>query len=138
MITIDTNVVVRYLIKDDEIQAKLAIELFKNNRSFILKTVILETVWVLSSKKGYALSRDVINNRIQHLLKLPVVLIEDLDSVVLALHWYTLGMDFADALHLASSLQTEQFVTFDKSMVNKANTFNINQSVRLLEKNRAQ
>jgi predicted nucleic-acid-binding protein len=133
MITIDTNVVVRYLIKDDAIQAQLAIELFKNNRCFILKTVILETVWVFSSKQGYALARDVIVSRIQHLLKLPSVVIEDVNSIILALHWYTLGMDFADALHLASSLPTEQFVTFDKKMVNKANAININQVVSLLE-----
>lgn len=134
MITVDTNVIVRYLIKDDEMQAQLAIELFKNNQCFILKTVILETVWVLSSKQGYALSRDVIVNRIQHLLKLPNVVIDDLNSIILALHWYTLGMDFADALHLASSLQSEQFVTFDKRMVNKANAINMNQSVRLLNR----
>jgi predicted nucleic-acid-binding protein len=133
MITIDTNIVLRYLIKDDAIQTKLAIELFKHNRCFILKTVILETVWVLSSKQGYALARDVIVNRIQHLLKLPAVIIEELNNVILALHWYALGMDFADALHLASSLQTEQFVTFDKRMVNKANAININQVVSLLE-----
>ena len=41
-------------------------------------------------------------------------------------------MDFADALHLASSLQTQQFVTFDKRMVNKTNAININHSIRLL------
>ena len=35
MITVDTNVIVRYLIKDDEIQAQLAIELFENNQCFI-------------------------------------------------------------------------------------------------------
>jgi len=132
MISIDTNVVVRYLIKDDEIQAELAIELLKNNRCFVLKTVILETVWVLSSKQGYALARDVIVSRIQHLLKLPNVVIEDLENVILALHWYGLGMDFADALHLAGSLQTERFVTFDKRMVNKADTINVNQMVSLL------
>jgi predicted nucleic-acid-binding protein len=132
MISIDTNVVVRYLIKDDEIQAELAIELLKNNRCFVLKTVILETVWVLSSKQGYALARDVIVSRIQHLLKLPNVVIEDLENVILALHWYGLGMDFADALHLAGSLQTERFVTFDKRMVNKADAINVNQMVSLL------
>lgn len=133
MITIDINIVVRYLIKDDAIQAKLAIGLFKNNRCFILKTVILETVWVLSSKHGYALARDIIVSRIQHLLKLASVDIEELHSVILALHWYGLGMDFADTLHLAASLQTEQFVTFDKRMVNKANAININQVVSFLE-----
>lgn len=131
MITVDTNIVVRYLIKDDEIQAQLAIELFKNNCCFILKTVILETVWVLGSKQGYALERDVIVSRIQHLLKLPNVVIEDLNSVILAVHWYGLGMDFADALHLASSLQTEKFLTFDKRMVNKAGAVNVNHCVLL-------
>lgn len=133
MITIDTNIVVRYLIKDDETQAQLAIELFKNNRCFILKMVILEAVWVLGSKQGYALARDVIVSRIQHLLKLPSVEIEDIDSVILAVHWYGLGMDFADALHLAGSLRTKQFVTFDKRMVNKANAVNVNQLVSLLD-----
>lgn len=135
MITVDTNIVVRYLIKDDEIQAQLAIELFKNNRCFILKTVILETVWVLGSKQGYALGRDVIVSRIQHLLKLADVIIEDIDSVILAVYWYGLGMDFADALHLASSLQTEQFVTFDKRLVNKAQAVNVNHCVLLEVKN---
>jgi predicted nucleic-acid-binding protein len=129
----NTNIVVRYLIKDDTLQAKLAIELFKNNRCFILKTVILETVWVLSSKQGYALARDVIVNRIQHLLKLPAVIIEELNNVILALHWYALRMDFTDALYLAASLQIEQFVTFDKCMVNKANAININQVISWLE-----
>lgn len=132
MITIDTNIVVRYLIKDDEIQAQLAIDLFKNNRCFILKTVVLETVWVLGSKQGYALARDVIVSRVRHLLKLSNVEIEDIESVVLAVHWYSLGMDFADALHLASSFQTERFVTFDKRLVNKAQEVNVNQWVSLL------
>lgn len=132
MITIDTNVIVRYLIKDDEIQAQLAIDLFKNNHCFILKTVILETVWVLSSKQGYALARNIIVSRIQHLLKLPSVIIDDVDNVILALHWYASGMDFADALHLSSSLHTQQFITFDKRMINKANAININHSISLL------
>jgi len=86
----------------------------------------------LSSKQGYALARDVIVSRIQHLLKLPNVVIEDLENVILALHWHGLGMDFADALHLAGSLQTERFVTFDKRMVNKADAINVNQMVSLL------
>lgn len=132
MITIDTNIIVRYLIKDDKEQAQLAIELLKSNQCFVLKTVILEVVWVMSSKQGYALTRDKIVERIHHLLKLPSVTIEDIDSVILAIYWYESGMDFADALHLASSLQTEQFVTFDKCMVNKSSILSITQSVRLL------
>lgn len=122
----------RYLIKDEPIQAQLAIELIKNNQCFVLKTVILETVWVLSSKQGYALERNIIINRIQHLLKLPSMVVEDINEVILAVHWYSLGMDFADALHLAASLETKEFVTFDRKMVSKASAIDINQFVTLL------
>ncbi len=99
---------------------------------FILKTVILETVWVLSSKQGYALERNIIVERLQHLFKLPLIIVEVIDDVILAVHWYSLGMDFADALHLASSLETKEFVTFDRKMVSKANAIDINQLVTLL------
>ncbi len=37
MITVDTNIVVRYLIKDEPTQTKLAIELIKNNQCLFLK-----------------------------------------------------------------------------------------------------
>jgi predicted nucleic-acid-binding protein len=133
MMTIDTNIVVRYLIKDDEKQAKLAIELIKNNRCMLLKTVLLETVWVLSSKQGCALNRAEIVERLRHLLKLPTLVMEDINNVILALYWYELGMGFADALHLSSSLQSENFISFDKKMVNKAKFIKINHLVRLLK-----
>lgn len=133
MKTIDTNIVVRYLIKDDENQTKLATVLIKNNRCLLLKTVLLETVWVLSSKQGCALERTKIVERLQHLLKLPTLVMEDIDNTILALHSYKLGMDFADALHLSSSLQSENFISFDKKMVNKAQFIKINHVVKLLK-----
>ena len=52
MKALDTNVLVRFLVKDDEQQAKTVYRLFKQAESkaeafFIPILVVLETVWVL-------------------------------------------------------------------------------------------
>jgi predicted nucleic-acid-binding protein len=49
MIAVDTNILVRYAVKDDRDQARLATA---GNRCFVLKTVLIELVWVLSSQAG--------------------------------------------------------------------------------------
>ena len=41
--------------------------------------------------------------------------VEDARAVRRALDWFAAGLDFADALHLASLDQAEAFVTFDAS-----------------------
>jgi predicted nucleic-acid-binding protein len=46
--------------------------------------------------------------------------VEDAPVVAQALDWYAAGMDFADALHLASSQTADQFVTFDRKLAAKA------------------
>ena len=43
MISIDTNVIVRFLTQDDPVQFKKSRALFKNHEIFITDTVILET-----------------------------------------------------------------------------------------------
>jgi predicted nucleic acid-binding protein len=43
----------------------------------------------------------------------------------LAISWYGLGIDFADALHLASSGEAKEFATFDKSLTQKANKLKV-------------
>lgn len=50
MIGVDANILVRYAVKDDPEQTVLATDFLAKHRSFILKTVLLELVWVLSSK----------------------------------------------------------------------------------------
>ena len=48
MIAVDTNVLVRYAVKDDREQATLATAFLADNRCFVLKTVLIELAWVLS------------------------------------------------------------------------------------------
>lgn len=46
MIEVDTNVLVRYLTKDDAQQTREATDFLAANQCMVLQTVLLETVWV--------------------------------------------------------------------------------------------
>jgi len=134
MIGVDVNVLVRYAVKDDPQQTVLATHFLAKHRCFILKTVLLELVWVLGSKSGYDLPRELVLKRVKHILGLPNVVMQDAEHVTLALDWYEAGMDFADALHLASSSDLTAFATFDKKISHKANKLNISPQVIILGK----
>jgi predicted nucleic-acid-binding protein len=114
MHAVDTNVLVRLLANDDAEQSKRAAALFKKETIFIPKTVLLETEWVL--RRLYHLDRIVVVNAFRKLSGLPNVEIEQPLAIVQALQWCEGGMDFADALHLASSQNASKFVTFDEKM----------------------
>lgn len=47
------------------------------------------------------------------LLGLPNVEAEDAGRIAIALIWHQTGLDFADALHLASSQHCDELYTFD-------------------------
>ena len=118
MISVDTNLLVRILTNDDPVQARRALKILKSGDIFIPKTVILETEWVL--RYAYEIGRSNIINGFQKLLGLPNVSVEDPDSVYQAINWYDNNLDFADALHLASSRRCESFATFDNTLIKKA------------------
>ena len=118
MIAVDTNVLVRLLTNDDPSEAKRALRLMESDDILIPKTVLLETEWVL--RHGYVIAREVISQAFQSLLGLANVEPEDPKAVTQALAWYEDGLDFADALHLASSPKADRFATFDRDFVKKA------------------
>lgn len=130
---IDTNILARYTLKDDLLQTAMATQFLTDYNCYVLKTVLLELVWVLTSKRGYALPKDTVLERLRHILSLPSVYVEDLEEVMLALEWYKHGMDFADALHLASSLKRgKNFVTFDQNLSRYASRLKVSQQVLCL------
>lgn len=118
MIAVDTNVLVRLLTNDDPEQARRAARIIQSSQILIPKTVMLETEWVL--RYAYGIDRKQIRRGFQNLMGLPNVKTEDSRSLTLAISWYGLGIDFADALHLASSGEAKEFATFDKSLAQKA------------------
>jgi len=132
MIAVDTNILVRYAVRDEPSQTLIVTQFLANHRCFILKTVLLELVWVLESDSGYTLPRSVVLKRVKHLLGLATVVVEDAGQIAVALQYYEAGMDFADALHLVSSLELEGFATFDKRIAKKATLLNISHKVILI------
>ena len=120
MIAVDTNILVRYAVKDDHKQTVTATEFLKTNTCCILRTVLLELAWVLSSQAGYNLSRSVVGERLRHICGLPTITVENASDAAQTIVWYEQGMDFADALHLASSTSCSGFATMDRRMTAKA------------------
>jgi predicted nucleic-acid-binding protein len=84
----------------------------------LLRTVLLETEWVLRSR--YRLSRGQVLAALRGLTTLPKVEVEDADRVARALDWFEAGLDFADAMHLAATAEEETFVTFDRDLIRRA------------------
>jgi predicted nucleic-acid-binding protein len=123
MIAIDTNLLVRLITNDVPPQAQLVLQLIKSWQPlWIPKTVLLELEWVL--RAVYKIEREKIHQAFMDLLGLPNAVIEQLDEVRLALTYYQQGMDFADALHLATSQQAFELYTFDKAFIKIANQLN--------------
>ena len=88
MIAIDTNVLLRYLLRDDKMQAAKA-DKFINGSSHVLITdvVLVETVWTLTGKK-YRLGKTAIIGVLDSLFEEPNIWFEAAQTVWRALNDY--------------------------------------------------
>ena len=118
MISLDTNVLVRFITNDEPRQAKRARELIEGNDIFVAATVLLESEWVL--RAAYGFTADQILDALRKVLGLARMQVEAADKVEKAFSWYAAGLDFADALHVAFSGSAERFATFDEKLVRRA------------------
>ena len=102
MLGIDTNVLIRFLVRDDESQFEKARKLIKREiaagrRVFVSQLVLLETEWVLRSR--YKMSKIEIIEVISSLLDATDVQFEDEAAIEAALFiWRDSAADFADCL----------------------------------------
>lgn len=102
MLGVDTNVLVRFLVRDDEAQFEKARKLIKREVAagrcvFVSHLVILKTEWVLRSR--YSLPKNLIIEAISGLLDATDVRFEDEPAVEEALfNWKDTTADFADCL----------------------------------------
>ncbi len=132
MIALDTNILARFLLKDDVAQFKLAKELLARNVPYTAPpTVMLELVWVLES---YACTREEILLALHTLLGLPNFKPKSFEALCHAINWYGEGMDFGDALHLALSAEDGAFVTFDKRLGKLASQHDVAPAVQVLRR----
>lgn len=130
MIALDTNVIVRGAAGDEPEQVQAAARVMREDILWLPKTVLLEAEWVL--RYSYRFDRDKIVEIFQKLLGLENVVCEDRAAVGSAISWFSEGMDFADALHLASSKRADELVTFDREFAKDQERVGASPSVRLL------
>lgn len=100
MRAIDTNVLVRLIVRDNVDQTASA-EAFVSSGAWASHVVLLETVWVLESL--YKKTRVDIGNVIERLIDHESLIVQDADVVTLALEEFrrTRKVEFADCLILA-------------------------------------
>jgi predicted nucleic acid-binding protein len=118
MHAIDTNAVVRYLVRDDAAQFERATEIIERNEVFVTATVVLESEWVL--RDFCELPRADTLRALRRFCGLETVTLSDVAAIERALSFAEQGVEFADALHLAQCDDCEAFVTFDKGLARKA------------------
>ncbi len=134
MIAIDTNVLLRYLLRDDVKQANKAKKLITgDHKVLVVDAVLVETTWVLKGKR-YNLNKEQIIDTIMLLFAESNIVFEDGQVVWCALKDYVLAepikikdktkrADFADALIINKAIKYGQIhdisvapvYTFDKA-----------------------
>ena len=127
---IDTNILIRFLTGDDELQAKIVYNICKKAESekkelFVPLLVILELIWVLESV--YEISRTEILDSISELILMPILKFEHQS----ALQQFTRSAqdnsyDLSDLLiaNAAKAQGCETVITFDKKL-SKSNLFEL-------------
>ena len=120
MPALDTNILVRYVVRDDDGQLAAARRLIRRcvdqgQTLFVPVTVALELEWVLRANFGYPKNdtMDVLSS----LLSAAELTFQSERALEVALHLYREGSaDFADCVHIALAAQAQQLPmwTFDK------------------------
>ncbi len=126
MIALDTNILVRLLLHDDEAQARAAERIVVRARRegteiFVSDIVLCELVWVLTRRAR--LSRADIAGALEQLLRTELIVVASAAAAENALAAYRTGTgDFADYFireHATIAGATE-VVTFDRALRNAA------------------
>jgi predicted nucleic-acid-binding protein len=126
MVSLDTNILARYLLNDTPAQAIIVEQLLEREPFTVPITVFLELAWVLQSQ---GCTRGEIAAAISSICGLRNFNSPDINLLTTALYWYENNIDFADSLHLAMSSGSSEFKTLDKAMVKTAKRLATNPSV---------
>jgi predicted nucleic acid-binding protein len=105
---LDTNIILRYLVRDDESKADACFALFQrvNNAEEEITTcgaVIVEAVYVLSSPRTHGVPRERVRDLLRPILTMPGLRLSRKRLYLLALDLFVTypRLDFEDALIIA-------------------------------------
>lgn len=121
MIAIDTNVIIRYLVRDDPEQAEAARALLEGLTSvqpgFICREVMVEVAWVL--ERPYGFTREQIADVLVGLSTTDSLVVEAADDVIRAAVRYRQGdAGFSDLMILSAAERAgaTPLFTFDRKL----------------------
>jgi predicted nucleic-acid-binding protein len=120
---LDTNVLIRFLIKDDPRQSSTAVAFVERSirageELFISDVVLCETAWVLSA--SYRIARAEIARTFTELMRARNVAFASVDQLSRALHSFASGKgDFADYIirEQARAAGCDEVATFDRDLL---------------------
>ncbi len=119
MIALDTNVLVRYLVRDDAEQAEAARTLLESltagRPGYVCREVTVELAWVLERAYGYSCDR--IATILEELVATDGLVVEAADDVARAAFRYRAGgSGFSDLMILAAAKRSgaHPLYTFDQ------------------------
>ena len=115
MVIFDANMILRYLLNDNEEMADIAEDYIEKGTVSVTIEVIAEVVYVL--KGVYSLERNEISEIVKNFLKL--VSCRDLDILNIAFDAYQeYSLDFIDCvLYAYNEVRGNEIATFDKKLL---------------------
>lgn len=125
-VALDTNVLVRYLVNDEQSQSNQAANLIESAETLFLSTIVLcETVWVL--RRAYKLPASDIVRVLRDLTAMPSVEL-DRPLVEAGIDLMLQGGDFADGVILAEAdrARADYLASFDETLAS------LSEKVRLM------
>lgn len=125
MIAIDTNVLLRYLLWDDIVQAKLADKLINAEKKVLITDIVLvESIWTLKGKK-YKLNKEDIISMVSALFEENNICFENSQVI-----WHTLN-DYINAKNIKVGNKNNHADFADALIVNKAKYYAIQNNKEL-------
>lgn len=118
MISLDANILLRYVLRDHAELSPRALSIIAGNPCFISRAALTEMVYTLESY--YRTPRGEACLALDTLLRLAHVTVEDRAVTERAVGWYRSGMDFGDAMIAASSHAAARVATFDRDFARLA------------------
>lgn len=116
MITVDANVILRYLLEDVPDMTSEAQRIIEDNEVFLLNEVIAEIIYVL--EHVYKIQREIITQTLIKLFQSPNIRTNEGNVLLIALDCFgKKKIDFVDSLLYAfSKIRNHQVFAFDRQL----------------------
>ena len=117
MKSVDTNILARWITRDDPIQSPLADRVMQTP-AYVPLTILIELAWVLTDSYGF--DRALLNSTLRAMLEVDTITIASEAGVRWALDRHAAGADFPDMVHLVASHGTDAFLSFERRLATLA------------------